>query len=223
MEKPRLSQIWDWDIPPRSTKFGRYKDTTDIKYCSTSKLIFELLQLTLSLISFLPSSSLPSSSAQNFPIMPEITPELKTYHGNCHCGAFKFTIKMPEITTVTQCNCSICFKKGYRWVFPGEGCFEITKGEGTLRDYHFGQRTMAHRVIPPTIYLTRMVLMDLVLSNMWIEYTRVPLQHSSGKRYWYQCKLEVATISHVFIPQRWITDNCLGQFSPRCRSVVLES
>ncbi|TGO77074.1 hypothetical protein BELL_0124g00120 [Botrytis elliptica] len=47
--------------------------------------------------------------------MSEITPELKTYNGNCHCGAFKFTIKMPEITTATQCNCSICFKKGYRW------------------------------------------------------------------------------------------------------------
>ncbi|KAM0136215.1 hypothetical protein ACHAPC_008533 [Botrytis cinerea] len=129
--------------------------------------------------------------------MSEITPELKTYHGNCHCGAFKFTIKMPEITTVTQCNCSICFKKGYRWVFPGEGCFEITKGEGALKDYHFGQRTMAHRVTPPTIYLTRMVLMDLVLSNMWIEYTRIPLQHSSGKRHWYQCKLEVNSLQDV--------------------------
>ncbi|KAJ8059275.1 hypothetical protein OCU04_012240 [Sclerotinia nivalis] len=77
--------------------------------------------------------------------MSETTPELKTYHGNCHCGAFKFIIKVPEITTVTQCNCSICFKKGYRWVFPGENCFEITKGEGTLKEYHFGQRTMVHR------------------------------------------------------------------------------
>ncbi|KAF7931973.1 uncharacterized protein EAE97_008994 [Botrytis byssoidea] len=80
--------------------------------------------------------------------MSEITPELKTYNGNCHCGAFKFTIKVPEITTVTQCNCSICFKKGYRWVFPAESCFEITKGEGTLKEYHFGQRTMVHRFCP---------------------------------------------------------------------------
>ena len=223
MEKPRLSQMWDWDMPPYSTKFCRYKDTADIKCCSTSKLIFELLHSALSRTSFLLSSFSSSPSAKNCPIMSEITPELKTYHGNCHCGAFKFTIKMPEITTVTQCNCSICFKKGYRWVFPGEGCFEITKGEGALKDYHFGQRTMAHRVTPPTIYLTRMVLMDLVLSNMWIEYTRIPLQHSSGKRHWYQCKLEVRRISHVFMSQRWITNNCLGQFSPRCRSMVLES
>ncbi|ESZ89779.1 hypothetical protein SBOR_9839 [Sclerotinia borealis F-4128] len=77
--------------------------------------------------------------------MSESTLELKTYHGNCHCGAFKFTIKMPEITTVTQCDCSICFKKGYRWVFPAKDCFEIIKGEGTLKEYHFGKRTMVHR------------------------------------------------------------------------------
>lgn len=108
--------------------------------------------------------------------MSETTPELKTYNGNCHCGAFKFTIKMPELTTVTQCNCSICFKKGYRWVFPGEGCFEITKGEGTLKEYHFGQRTMVHRVILLSSYTyVRRMLIDLVLLNMWNGCARFPL------------------------------------------------
>ncbi|KAG4027277.1 hypothetical protein MFRU_031g00260 [Monilinia fructicola] len=75
-------------------------------------------------------------------------PELKTYNGNCHCGAFKYFIRVPVITSVTQCNCSICFTKGYRWVFPAQDCFEVIKGEGMLREYHFGQRTMVHRFCP---------------------------------------------------------------------------
>ncbi|KAE9363755.1 hypothetical protein N431DRAFT_497541 [Stipitochalara longipes BDJ] len=80
--------------------------------------------------------------------MTEPTPELKTYHGNCHCGAFKFTVKLPEISSVGDCNCSICFRKGYVWVFPGAGCFTIEKGEGTLKDYEFAGKTIAHQFCP---------------------------------------------------------------------------
>jgi hypothetical protein len=80
--------------------------------------------------------------------MAEATPELKTYHGNCHCGAFKFSLKLPEITSVMGCNCSICFRKDYKWVFPGVGAFTIEKGEGTLKDYEFGPKSMAHQVSP---------------------------------------------------------------------------
>jgi hypothetical protein len=71
-------------------------------------------------------------------------PELKTYNGNCHCGAFKYTAKLPELTSTYPCNCSICFRKGYRWLFPGPGCFTVTKGEGTLKEYRFGPKKMAH-------------------------------------------------------------------------------
>jgi hypothetical protein len=78
--------------------------------------------------------------------MSETQPELKTYHGNCHCGAFKFTIDVPEITAVTRCKCSICFIKGYQWLFPGPGCFKIVKGEGSLKDYTFASGTIAHKV-----------------------------------------------------------------------------
>lgn len=75
-------------------------------------------------------------------------PELKTYYGNCHCGAFKFNIKVPEITSLMDCNCSICSRKGYQWVFPGAGCFTIEKGEGTLKDYEFGPKKMEHKFCP---------------------------------------------------------------------------
>jgi hypothetical protein len=77
---------------------------------------------------------------------PNLTPELKTYKGNCHCSAFKFSIKIPELTSVTECNCSICFKKGYKWVFPGAECFTIEKGDGSLKNYEFGKCSMYHKV-----------------------------------------------------------------------------
>ena len=35
---------------------------------------------------------------------------LKTYHGNCHCGAFQFSVKLPELKQVYACDCSICTK-----------------------------------------------------------------------------------------------------------------
>jgi hypothetical protein len=78
--------------------------------------------------------------------MSETQPELKTYRGNCHCGAFKFTIDVPEITAITRCKCSICFMKGYQWLFPGPGCFKIVKGEGSLKDYTFASGTVFHKV-----------------------------------------------------------------------------
>jgi len=42
--------------------------------------------------------------------MAEPTEQLHTYHGNCHCGAFKFAVKLPEVKDVYACNCSICVR-----------------------------------------------------------------------------------------------------------------
>ncbi|KAL9136727.1 MAG: hypothetical protein Q9175_002063 [Cornicularia normoerica] len=59
---------------------------------------------------------------------------LETYHGNCHCGAFKFS-------------------KGYLWAFPSsDDLFVVEKSDGTLKDYQFGKKTMSHKVRPK--YLT---------------------------------------------------------------------
>ena len=73
------------------------------------------------------------------------TSELKTYAGNCHCGRFKFSLRLPEITEVTACNCSICFKKGYKWLYPGVDAFKIERGGGELKSYNFGPLTMSHK------------------------------------------------------------------------------
>ncbi|RFU31401.1 hypothetical protein B7463_g4914, partial [Scytalidium lignicola] len=34
--------------------------------------------------------------------------DLIEYSGNCHCGKFKFTVKLPEIKSALACDCSIC-------------------------------------------------------------------------------------------------------------------
>lgn len=72
----------------------------------------------------------------------------QTYRGNCHCGAFVYEIDVPEITSVDECNCSICYKKGYLWVFLGERDFRVVKGDvNQLTGYRFGRGTVEHKVL----------------------------------------------------------------------------
>lgn len=74
-------------------------------------------------------------------------PPLRTYRGNCHCTAFVYEIKVPEIKAVKQCNCSICHKKGYLWVFPGADDFNFVKGiEDDLTSYAFNDGKINHKV-----------------------------------------------------------------------------
>ncbi|KAJ7249206.1 Mss4-like protein [Mycena haematopus] len=78
------------------------------------------------------------------------TIEYREYRGNCHCGAFKFTFKSPELKQAFACNCSICSKNGYMWCFPGKEDFKIVKGDenSALKSYQFGKGTMAHKFCP---------------------------------------------------------------------------
>ncbi|KAL7938807.1 Mss4-like protein [Trichoderma chlorosporum] len=75
--------------------------------------------------------------------------ETVTYRGNCHCGNFVYETKLPEIKSAFDCNCSICTKKGYLWVFPGKGNVNIVKGslEG-LTAYQFGAKKLNHLFCP---------------------------------------------------------------------------
>ncbi|OIW31745.1 glutathione-dependent formaldehyde-activating enzyme [Coniochaeta ligniaria NRRL 30616] len=75
------------------------------------------------------------------------TESLKSYRGNCHCGAFVFELKVPEIKVASECNCSICKKKGYLFTFPGDG-MTVVKGEGSLKEYTFSEGNTKHRFCP---------------------------------------------------------------------------
>jgi len=76
---------------------------------------------------------------------PEASQDLKTYTGNCHCGAFKYTLNIPELKSAMTCNCSVCTKKGYMWIFPhAEGAFKVVR-EGELKTYEFGKKGTVHK------------------------------------------------------------------------------
>ena len=88
-------------------------------------------------------------------------PQLKTYSGNCHCSAFKFTVQIPELKKVTACNCSICLKKGYLWVFPSASPLTIERGDGSLNVYKFGTGVMEHKVSHLYLFLFLFLLLDM--------------------------------------------------------------
>jgi hypothetical protein len=73
---------------------------------------------------------------------------LLTYRGNCHCKAFVYEVKLPVIRAVKQCNCSICHKKGYLWVFPETvDHFKFVKGdEDAISSYTFNAKSKVHKV-----------------------------------------------------------------------------
>ena len=42
--------------------------------------------------------------------------DAKNYSGGCHCGQIRYDVTT-DLTTVAQCNCSICQKRGALWTF----------------------------------------------------------------------------------------------------------
>lgn len=71
----------------------------------------------------------------------------RLYRGSCQCGFFVYETQMPEITSVYYCNCSLCVKKGYLWIFPGQKNIKILRGnEDKLTSYKFGPKKLSHKV-----------------------------------------------------------------------------
>lgn len=67
--------------------------------------------------------------------------------GQCRCGAFAYESKLSKTQLAFKCNCSLCVKKGYLWVFPGQNNFKIVQGsESTLVTYKFGPSKLSHKV-----------------------------------------------------------------------------
>ena len=66
-----------------------------------------------------------------------------TYHGSCHCGKVKYKATM-NLSTVTQCNCSICTKKGslHHRISPDN--FELLSGKEDLALYQFDSKEAKH-------------------------------------------------------------------------------
>ena len=70
----------------------------------------------------------PAATATTTAPADDGPPSLKTYRGNCHCGAFVWEAELPEITVGRTCNCSVCYKKGSMYAFPPRTDIRWIKG-----------------------------------------------------------------------------------------------
>ena len=68
---------------------------------------------------------------------------MRTTRGGCHCGAVRFRVTA-GLDRVTQCNCSICTKKGFLHLIVAPEQFELVSGADDLTSYRFNTMTAKH-------------------------------------------------------------------------------
>jgi len=68
---------------------------------------------------------------------------LETREGGCHCGRVRFRAKV-DLDLVSECNCTICTKKGILHLAAEAGDFELLAGKGALAVYTFGSGVAQH-------------------------------------------------------------------------------
>jgi len=68
---------------------------------------------------------------------------MKTYTGGCHCGRVRFKVTA-DLTRVSDCNCSICTKKGFLHLIVPPERFELLSGSDDLATYQFNTKTAKH-------------------------------------------------------------------------------
>lgn len=66
------------------------------------------------------------------------------HHGGCHCGRVRFRVTA-ELTRVTDCNCSICAKKGFLHFIVAREQFELLAGAVDLVTYRFNTGIASHQ------------------------------------------------------------------------------
>lgn len=63
--------------------------------------------------------------------------------GGCHCGAVRFRVTA-EVRAVTECNCSMCAKKGFLHLILPPEQFELLRGREELTTYTFNTGVAKH-------------------------------------------------------------------------------
>ena len=67
-----------------------------------------------------------------------------TMEGGCHCGRVRFRVTA-NLDRITECNCSICSKKGFLHLIVPPDQFELISGKDDLTTYEFNTRTAKHK------------------------------------------------------------------------------
>jgi hypothetical protein len=68
---------------------------------------------------------------------------LQTYQGGCHCGRVRFRVTA-DLSRVTECNCSICSKKGFLHLMVPQEAFQLQSGKDALTTYRFNTGVAQH-------------------------------------------------------------------------------
>jgi len=68
---------------------------------------------------------------------------LKTYEGGCHCGRVRFRVQS-DFARVSDCNCSMCTKKGFVHLIVPLTQFELLSGQENLTTYTFNTGVAKH-------------------------------------------------------------------------------
>jgi hypothetical protein len=72
-------------------------------------------------------------------------PDSRTFTGGCHCGLVRFECTT-DLAMVTDCNCSICTKRGLHFTFLPPAHFQLRAGEDNLKEYLFNKRAIRHQL-----------------------------------------------------------------------------
>lgn len=69
------------------------------------------------------------------------------YQGGCHCGKIAFDVE-GDIEQLTECNCSICAKRGYLLWFVAREQLRLDSPATDLATYTFGGGDIKHHFCP---------------------------------------------------------------------------
>jgi hypothetical protein len=69
---------------------------------------------------------------------------MPTYEGGCHCGRVRFRVTA-SLDHVSECNCSMCTKKGFLHLIVAPEQFELLSGADVLTTYEFNTKVAKHR------------------------------------------------------------------------------
>lgn len=68
---------------------------------------------------------------------------MQTYTGGCHCGRVRFRVTA-ALDDVSDCNCTICTKKGILHLIVPADRFELLSGADALATYRFNTGVAQH-------------------------------------------------------------------------------
>jgi hypothetical protein len=68
---------------------------------------------------------------------------METYEGSCHCQKVRFRVTA-DLSDVSECNCSICAKKGFLHLIVPPERFELLSGKDDLTTYEFNTKVAKH-------------------------------------------------------------------------------